>query len=338
MANYSLEIPGCVVRALKRDDSVMIVYAETHSKSASCPSCGVDSKRVHSYYERLMLDLPVGEQTIKIRVRVKRFRCQQLDCKRHTFTESLAKLAERYARRTQRVESVLWHVGQAVGGRLGARLSHQLRIPTSRHQIIRHLRRVDAANTKPVHILGIDDWAKKRGQTDGTILVDLETHCVIDLLPDRDTDTVSKWLQQHPSIEIVTRDRSIEYANGITLGAPQARQIADRWHLLKNLTEMTQRALRDEWVQIRKSQPIAQVQTSAFPRSSGDHTQKELNREQRLKQYAMIQYLKHKGFSQHRIAHLLGLSRGMVRTFYNATGNCSSWGCEAEFVGNTNER
>jgi len=115
-----------------------------------------------------------------------------------------------------------------VGGRAGARLAHKLRIPVSRHQIIRHLRDAYTAITTPVRILGVDDWAKKRGQSYGTLLVDLETHHVVDLLPDRDRDTVARWLKQHPTIEVVTRNRSTEYANGITAGA---RQVADRWHL-----------------------------------------------------------------------------------------------------------
>lgn len=319
MVAYQLQKPGCVVRSIQYDASVVYVFAETWSKSAICPSCGVDSKCVHSYYERILLDLPLGEQSVKIRVRVKRFRCQQAACRRQTFAETLADLAERYARRTQRVARIIWHIGQVVGGRPGMRLAQKLQIPISRHQIIRHLRHADTVITNPVRILGVDDWAKKRGQSYGTILVDLETHRVVDLLPDRDADTVARWLKQHPTIELVTRDRSTEYANGVTAGAPQARQVADRWHLLKNLTEMTQRALRDEWAQIRKLQPIAQAEATALPRSSGDDTQQELNRERRLKRYEIVQYLKHKGLSQRRIARLLGISRGLVRTFYNAT-------------------
>jgi transposase len=216
------------------------------------------------------------------------------------------------------VASAIWHIGQVVGGRAGMRLAHELGIPVSRDQIIRHLRQTEIATTQSVRILGIDDWAKKRGQRYGTILVDLETRRVVDLLPDRDADTVANWLRQHPTVEIVTRDRATEYAKGVAVGAPQARQVADRWHLLKNLTEMTQRALRDEWAQIRKMQAVTQVQTKPFPRSSGDEIQKALNRACRLKRYESVQYLKHKGLSQRRIARLLGFSRGMVRTFYNA--------------------
>lgn len=316
---YQLKVPGCIVTSVHHTSSDIQVHAESTSKCGRCPSCGTDTQRVHSYYERSLLDLPLGEQGVKLRIRVKRFRCQQNSCTRRTFAETVPNITKRYAQQTNRLANVVWHIGQVVGGRPGSRLAHHLGIPVSRHSILRHLRRVHTAITRRVRMLGIDDWAKKRGQSYGTILVDLETHRVVDLLPNRDAGTVAQWLQQHPTIEVVTRDRSTEYANGISSGAPQARQIADRWHLLKNLTEMTQRALRDEWAQIRKSHPLAQVQGTALPRSSGDDTQKDLNRERRLKRHAIIQYLKHKGLSQRRIARLLGLSRGLVRTFYNAT-------------------
>lgn len=316
---YQLKIPGCIVTSVHHTSNGVQIHAESLSKCGHCPSCGTNTQRIHSYYERQLLDLPLGEQGVKLRIRVKRFRCQQTICKRRTFAETIPNIAERYAQQTNRLANVLWHVGQVIGGRPGSHLAHNLRIPVSRHRILRHLRRVPTAITRPVRMLGVDDWAKKRGQSYGTILVDLETHRVVDLLPDRDADTVAQWLHQHPTIEVVTRDRSTEYANGISSGAPQARQIADRWHLLKNLTEMTQRALRDEWAQVRSSKPIAETQTPSLPRASGDEIQKQLNRERRAKQYELVQYLKHKGYSQRRIARLLGLSRGLVCNFYNAT-------------------
>ncbi|MBZ0301726.1 MAG: ISL3 family transposase [Anaerolineae bacterium] len=295
------------------------VCVESQSRYGCCPSCGAGTQRVHSYYERQLLDLPLGEFAVQLRVRVKRIRCQQDDCKRLTFAEGIPQLTVRYSRHTKRLADVIWHVGQVVGGRAGCRLAHKLQIPISRHSILRLLRRVHTTVTQSVRILGVDDWAKKRRQTYGTILVDLEDHRVIDLLPDREAETVARWLQQHPTVEIVTRDRSTEYANGITAGAPQACQVADRWHLLKNLTEMAQRALRDEWTQVRISKPTAAAQKLPLPRSSGDETQKQLNREQHQKRYSRVQYLKHKGYSQRRIARLLSLSRGMVRALYNAT-------------------
>ena len=190
-----------------------------------------------------------------MRIQVKRFLCMEASCERCTFAETLPKLTERYSRYTRRLAEIIWHVGQVVGGRPGSRFAHKLRIPVSRHSIFRMLRHLYTTVTNPVRILGVDDWAKKRGQTYGTILVDLEDHRVVDLLPDREAQTIADWLRQHPTVEIATRDRSTEYANGITSGAPQALQVADRWHLLKNLTEMAQRALRDKWTQVRAAKP-----------------------------------------------------------------------------------
>ncbi|MEO0564218.1 MAG: ISL3 family transposase [Chloroflexota bacterium] len=224
-----------------------------------CPACSTRSRRIHSYYERQLLDLPLGELTVWLRVRVRRFRCLRETCHRRTFAESIPDLTERYARQTKRLSAMIWHVGQMVGGRPGSRLAHQLHMPVSRHCVLRLLRRLHIPKASTVRVLGVDDWAKRRGQTYGTILVDLETHCVVDLLPDREANTVASWLEQHPSVEVVTRDRSTEYANGIAAGAPQAKQVADRCHLLKNLTEMTQRVLRDEWHRIQTEKPTGET-------------------------------------------------------------------------------
>jgi len=294
------------------------VVVKSQSMVGHCPTCGTETQRIHSYYERQVLDLPLGTLAVWLRIRVKRFRCLESTCKRRTFAETIPKLTERYSRYTKRLAEVIWHVGQIIGGRPGSRLAHKLQIPVSRHRILRLLRRLYTAVTKPVRILGIDDWARKRGQTYGTILVDLEDHRFVDLLPNRDAETVANWLQHHPTIEVVARDRSTEYANGIASGAPQAQQIADRWHLLKNLTEMAQRALREAWTQVGAAQPAPDAQRSPLPRASGDETARQLSCERRLKQYGVIQQLKHKGYGQRRIARLLGLSRGTVRRFYNA--------------------
>ncbi|QPC81673.1 ISL3 family transposase [Phototrophicus methaneseepsis] len=292
------------------------ISVESQSRFGYCPSCGAKTQRIHNYYERQLLDLPLGELAVRLRIQVKRFRCMDVLCERRTFAEKLPNLTERYSRYTKRLAEIIWHVGQVVGGRPGSQFAHKLRIQVSRHSILRMLRHLYTSVTKPVRILGVDDWAKKRGQTYGTILVDLEDHRVIDLLPDREAQTLANWLHQHPTVAIVTRDRSTEYAIGITAGAPQALQVADRWHLLKNLTEMAQRALRDEWTQVRAAKTVPSAQRAPLPRAFGDETTKQLSREHRLKQYGIIQHLKHKGYGQRRIARLLGFSRGKVRSFY----------------------
>ncbi|MEO0565606.1 MAG: ISL3 family transposase, partial [Chloroflexota bacterium] len=316
---FKLKVPGCCIKAIEYTVRGVKVVVESQALDGICPICGTRSGRVHSYYERQLLDLPLGEMAVRLRVRVRRFRCLRETCQRCTFAESIPKLTERYARHTKRLSDIIWHVGQVAGGRPGSRLAQRLQIPVSRHCMLRLLRRLDIPKIDAVRVLGVDDWAKRRGQTYGTILVDLETRRVIDLLPDREANTLASWLEQHPSVEIVTRDRSTEYANGIAAGAPQAKQVADRWHLLKNLTEMTQRVLRDEWYRVQTEQPTQEIRPHPLPRAAGDIRQKILNREKRLKRYQLVQYFKHKGYSQRRIARVLGLSRGLVRTLYNAT-------------------
>ncbi len=173
-----------------------------------------------------------------------------------------------------------------------------------------------------LHIIGVDDWAKRRGQTYGTIVVDLERHRVVDLLANREAETLTKWLSSQPNIRIVARDRSLEYAKGITGGAPPAVQVADRWHLLKNLSEAVERALQDLLPALLK-QTLHQTGSgdrprANFPRSQAETTKRQHSRQQRLETYTRIQFLKQRGHGMRRIARVLGLSRGLVTRYYKA--------------------
>lgn len=195
-------------------------------------------------------------------------------------------------------------------------------MPTTRRTLLRLLRQQPATEGETLHVIGVDDWAKRRGQTYGTIIVDLERHCVVDLLPDRDAQTLGDWLAEQPSVQIVARDRSLEYAKGITSGAPQAIQVADRWHLLKNLSEAVERTLQ-ELLPVLLKKPIRQVRSedrprANFSRSQAENTKRQRSRQQRLEVYTRIQFLKQRGYGMRRIARILGLSRGTVTRYYKA--------------------
>src|SRR6266851_4704862 len=228
----------------KADHIIFIVHAVR--QVVPCPGCARPSRRIHSHYERRLADLPWNGSPLEIGLRTRRFFCDADECDRRIFTERLPETTAIYARRTLRMEQALRWLGLALGGEAGARTAERLGLGVSGDTLLRHLRRMALAQKQaPVapRVLGIDDWAWRKGQKYGTILCDLERAHPVDLLPDRTADPVAAWLKAHPGVEIISRDRSGAYADGARQGAPNAIQIADRWHLLKNMTEALQRLL-----------------------------------------------------------------------------------------------
>ena len=208
-----------------------------------CPTCGQRSSRVHSRYRRVLQDVPVCGRVVTIELHLRRFFCDLGDCPQCTFAEQIPQLAWHHARKTLRLIQALQNVAFTAGGEAGARLASQLAMPASGDTLLRLIRRaVTPAHDSPC-VLGVDDWAMRRGQTYGTILCDLESHEPVDLLPERSSTVLATWLRQHPGTEIISRDRGGEYAKGAANGAPDAVQVADRWHLLHNLTEALQKAV-----------------------------------------------------------------------------------------------
>jgi transposase len=258
-----IRFPDCSVSQISQDKQRLRFILESTHQSAPCPSCRQISERIHSYYTRRLHDLPISEWQVYLEVETKRFRCSNPACSRKTFVEPLPELTRRYARRTERLSRALWHLVQFSGAQAGSQLAKQLKIMVARDTLLRLLRRDTLFVVSQAWMIGVDDWAKKRGQDYGTILLDLEAHRVIDLLPNRQADTLAAWLSQHSQIQLVTRDLSKEYTQGIQKGAPQALQIADRWHLLKNISEMSERALLEVYPRLKKQPEIPVI--SAVP-------------------------------------------------------------------------
>ena len=240
---------------LEATATAITAVVATKAPSATCPLCGKVSTHVHSRYVRSVADLPWRDIPFRLRLHVRRFFCDEPSCPRVTFAERLPELVAPHARRTERFDAWVRSVGFALGGEAGTRLLHVLGLAsTSPTTLLRRIRRAPVARSpaaaKP-RVVGIDDWCFRRGQRYGAIVVDLERHQVLDLLPDREADTVATWLRAHPSIEVVSRDRGATFADGATRGAPQARQVADRFHILKNLMEAFQRMLGREQERLR---------------------------------------------------------------------------------------
>jgi transposase len=216
----------------------LVTMLRAAGKKQACPICRHRSQKVHSRYRRYLSDLPWRGIPVRIELRVRRFFCGNDSCRQRIFTERLPGTVQRYARRTLRLSELLSHVGMALGGAAGVRLARQFGIETSEPTLLRQLRRSHAEEAMPApRVLGIDDWAWRKGHRYGTILCDLERGRVIDILADRSSASTEQWMRRHPTIEIVSRDRASLYAEAADKALPHAVEVADRWHLLRNLSE-----------------------------------------------------------------------------------------------------
>nr|WP_232298788.1 ISL3 family transposase [Granulicella tundricola] len=298
------------------------VELRTSRPFSCCPVCGTASRRVHSRYLRRLGDLPWEGIPVSILLQTRKFFCVVETCRRRIFTEPLSGTVLRYSRRTLRSCEALDWITVMIGGQAGARLARRLGLLVSGSTLLRQLRcRARCAPVVAPRVLGIDDWAWRKGHRYGTILCDLESRRVIDLLPDREAGTVAEWLREHPGSEIVSRDRGGIYAQATRLAAPGAVQVADRWHLLRNLSEALKNALSPHHrllTQAARSSmgEVPGVVTSPQPSVPPWELRASLrNRERRFSRYEEVHRLGQTGASHAAIGRQLGLDHRTVRKF-----------------------
>lgn len=318
---------------------MMVFELRATNADAACPTCGYTACRVQSRYRRTLADLPCQGVPVRLHVYVRRFRCERAGCSQKIFTERLSSVAAPHARCTQRLSKVLTRIGVALGGEAAARLLPELGFVASADTVLRRVRQAPIAPASSPRVVGVDDWAIRRGHRYGTIIVDLERHAPIDLLVGRTADTLSRWLSEHPGVEIVARDRAETYAQGAREGAPEAVQVADRWHLLKNVGEALERVLHRHRAALQQaatevssevspsiSMPVdgaVAVPTSACGvvnvapgEESSATSSTALTARQAL--YGQLRALRARGFSIHDISKRTGVSRPTVRKYVRA--------------------
>ena len=321
-----------VERLLAPRDHIIVVLHAVRS-SVPCPECGQPSHRVHSYYERRLSDLPWNGIPVKIRLRTRRFFCDSTKCARWIFAERLPGTSDTYSRRTLRMQETLCWLGLALGGEAGARTAKRLGMIVSGDTLLRSLRRMGRRQPSVAispRVLGIDDWAWRKGQRYGTVICDLERRRVVDVLPDRRAQTVAEWLRSHAPPEIISRDRAGAYAEAASQGAPGAVQVADRFHLLRNLREALEHILarhsatiEEAFRQLPPSSSPLPASSDCFPidpkpsRKPGQQVSQQ-RRQQRLIRYQRVVELHQAGVPKRVIASEVGVHPRTVRRWLGA--------------------
>jgi transposase len=320
----------------------MTIEVKTIRKVVHCPNCQQPTQKVHSSYMRRPRDLPTAESSVRLLLHTRKFYCENSGCHRVIFCERLPECLEKYAHSTVRLKQHQIWLGLALGGELGSRLADKLGYLVSASTLIKRIRDLEpeAEQTRgEIKVLGVDDFALRRSCEYGTVLVDLEKHEVIDLLLGREAAPLAEWLRQHPSVATISRDRATAYQEGATSGAPHAEQIADRWHILKNLTsafeELLHRqasAIKAHWQTVYADEllptappPPPEIERvvpptqSEYVRSMSDQIKRQQWHADRKARYEKVQELKAEGLNIAQVARYLGVSYEGTQLLYEAS-------------------
>jgi len=287
------------------------LWAHRRADQARCRWCGHSSGRVHSRYQRRLADVPAGGAPVVLYLVVRRFFCVAADCPAVTFAEQVEGLTTVYARRSVPLAGMLGAIALAVAGRAGARLAAALGAAAGRGALLRMIAAMPVAAAGPVRVLGVDDFAFRRGHVYGTILVNAGTGAPVDLLPDRQAATLAAWLAAHPGTQVICRDRAGAYAEGARDGAPAAIQVADRWHLWHNLAGHVVTAAARHRGCLAAPGPLPPGPQPAAPPPSGLAARTR-------QRHAAVHALRAQGHTLIFIAGQLGLTRATVRRFARA--------------------
>jgi transposase len=334
------QFAAATVDSVELNGDLVTFRVRAKASDAACPGCRRRSSRVHARYQRQLADLPLGGRKVQVIAHIRRFKCASSRCGQSTFSEQIPGLTTPFARRTPPLTGALVKVALALAGRPGSRLAAELAMPCCRDVLIRLIRAQPIPGAGHIDVLGVDDFAVRRGQSYNTILIDMDSHQPVDVLPDRESGTLAAWLREHPEVQTVCRDRAGAYAEGIRTGAPQAIQVADRFHLWKNLCEAAEKTVAAHHRCLRAAAaaqavrvvpelpafvPLPAVESAAPPGRAYRLAERTRTR------HAEVQACLARGLSRAAAARELNLDIQTVRRFANAA-------CAEELLGKAEHR
>jgi transposase len=327
---------GVLITALTVESAGVTVALVTTAATAACPRCRSASTVVHARYRRTLADRPCLGRPVVYAVTARKFLCRRRECPQRVFCERLPELTAPHARTTGELAEAHQQIGLALGGEAGARLTTRLAVPTSPDTLLRRVTDATDEPAPPPRYVGLDDWAIRKGHTYGTILIDLERGTVIDLFPGRDGEALKAWLAAHPQVEVITRDRWPAYIQAATTAAPQATQVADRFHLLVNVREAVEKILSRVAADIRTANTAVNAPTVDPPTTAAaapspaakpltpTEERRQSRRQGRAERFRRVKELTAEGVSIREIARRLRMGRGAVLR-YQRLERCPDW-------------
>jgi transposase len=303
------------IEGVHRHPGQVVLDARVGAAAAACPRCGRVSGRVHGRYVRQLRDAAVGGVQVVISLRVRRFRCRNAACPAVTFAEQVAGLTCPHSRFTPLLRGLLTQIGLALAGRAGVRLAAAAGVVVGRDTLLRLVKALPEPEAGPVTVLGVDDFAFRKGRHYGTVLIDMATHRPIEIFDGRDGADLAAWLRRHEEVTVICRDRSGGYGEGARAGAPQAMQVADRFHLWQNLGQAVEKTINTRRAQL--GEPPPEPAGEALPAVVQPAGEKKIIARMR-EHYAAVQQLSAQGLPLAVIGRKLGLHRATVRKFATA--------------------
>lgn len=293
------------------DDGYLMLYVCSSEPHGVCPYCQALSRKVHSRYTRRLQDLPAFGRKVFLYFRARKFFCHNMECKHRTFAEQPGNEIFRYRRRTRRCEVLVYRQGLHLSSINSSSLLLNMGISISKSTILRDLHRLSLPESGDVRKIGVDDWAFRKGINYGTIIIDMSRGLPIDLLGTRNEEDFSDWLKVHRAVRIVSRDRSTEYSHAIAASGLEITEVADRFHLIKNMGECIAGIVSGKYEVIAGILRGSEDNTAPVKDKSSKRRESYVNETK----FNEVKKLQKEGNGINETASLLGIARQTVRKY-----------------------